>query len=51
MKLFRAFGILMVFVLLSVVHLAISNESINTSYEINDLISPSDSHITRTPFT
>ena len=37
MRILRAFGILLIFVLLSVIHLSISTGSIKTSYEISEL--------------
>ncbi len=42
MKILRAFAILIVFVLLSVVHLAIYTSSIKTGYEIDELKSKLD---------
>jgi cell division protein FtsL len=37
MRILRAFAVLIIFVLLSVIHLAISTGSIKTSYEISEL--------------
>jgi len=37
MRILRAFAVLIIFVLLSLIHLAISTGSIKTSYEISEL--------------